>query len=220
MFFERRCPGCGRTAVGLCPPCRSTLGPPPVPAPVDGVDSLAAWARYDGPARAAVLALKHGGRRDLVPWLASELMAVAPDGVDQVTWVPASVEGRRRRGFDQGALLARALARRLDRPVGPLLQRPRRSRSQRGRSRSERLEVVDLVARGPTAGRVLLVDDVVTTGASLRRAAWALRAAGAAGVSSLVVAVADRDPAAGAPPGPPPPGGIRRAPLRPARSQC
>ena len=193
MFFERRCPGCGRTAVSLCPSCRSALAPAPVPAPVEGIDVLRAWSSYHGPARAVVLALKRGGRRDLVRELAGELAALAPPGIDLVTWVPASLEGRRQRGFDQGALLARALARRLERPALPLLTRPRAVRSQRGLSRAERLETVDLQARRAARGHVLVVDDVVTTGASLRRAARALRAAGASGVSGVVVAVADRD---------------------------
>ncbi|MBW3616226.1 MAG: hypothetical protein KY446_00535, partial [Proteobacteria bacterium] len=110
-----------------------------------------------------------------------------------VTWVPASPRGRRERGYDQGALLARGVARRLGRPALPLLRRPRRSTSQRGRSEQQRWDGVTFQGRRQVSGRVLLVDDVVTTGSSLSHAAVTLRRAGASGVIGLVVAVADRD---------------------------
>jgi competence protein ComFC len=160
--------------------------------PVRGLDSLRAWCRYDGPGRAVVLAVKQHGRRDLARWLAAELAPLAPP-VDRVVWVPASSSGRQRRGYDQSALLARGLGRALGVPAGPGLRRDHRTGSQRGRTRAERLEGLAVTARRPVQGRVLLVDDVVTTGASLSAAAAALRRAGAGAVHGLVVAVADRD---------------------------
>jgi predicted amidophosphoribosyltransferase len=192
MLLTCRCPGCDRPDRALCARCRQDIDSPAGPLPVPGL-VVVAWARYDGAARAVVLALKHGGRRDLARYLARQLAPLAPP-VDVVTWVPASASGRRRRGYDQGALVARGVARHLDRPAVALLGRPRRSASRRGQNRLERLGGPDLVVRRPATGaRVLVVDDVCTTGASLERAARALRRAGAVSVHGLVVAIADRD---------------------------
>jgi predicted amidophosphoribosyltransferase len=161
-----------------------------VPSP--GLDSLQAWSRYEGAARAAVLALKHRGRRDLARWLGTQLAPLGPD-VALVTWVPASVAGRRSRGYDQGQLLARSVGRALGRPVRPTLRRSARSGSQQGRDRDERLAGVAFTARRAVPATILVVDDVATTGASLSQAAHALRRAGATSVHGLVVASADRD---------------------------
>lgn len=193
MFFERRCPSCRTSAPALCDRCVASLVPAPVLTPAPGLEGLAGRCRYEGAGRAAVLALKHGGRRDLARWWARQLVPLVPAEVDVVTWVPASLEGRRDRGYDQAALLARALARDLGRPAVAALVRPRRTGSQRGRSRHERAEVT-FEPRRPVAGRVLVVDDVVTTGASLSGAAGALRRGGAVSVVGLVIAVADRRP--------------------------
>jgi competence protein ComFC len=192
VLLERRCPGCGERSVGLCRPCAAgTVPAPPLP-PVAGLDSLQAWTRYEGSGRAVVLALKHGGRRDLARWLGAELAALAP-AADLVTWVPASGPGRRARGYDQGQLLARSVGRRLGRPVVGLLRRPRAVGSQQGRGRDERLAGIRFTGRRAAIARVLLVDDVATTGASLSLAARALRCAGASAVHGLVVATAGRD---------------------------
>lgn len=150
-----------------------------------------------------VLALKHRGRSDLARWMAAQLVAPPPaaggpdpattGGRPVVTWVPASRAGRRERGYDQGQLLARAVGRRAGWPVAELLRRPTAARTQRGRSRDERLAGVAFTVRRPVAGPVLVLDDVTTTGASLSQAASALRRAGASEVHGLAVAVADRD---------------------------
>lgn len=119
-----------------------------------------------------------------------------------VTWVPASVAGRRQRGYDQGRLLARSVSRCTGWPLVDLLRRPGRAGTQRGRGRDERLVGVTFTVRRPVSGPVLLVDDVTTTGASLSQAAEALRWAGATSVHGLAVAVADRDLGPWAPAGP------------------
>lgn len=105
-----------------------------------------------------------------------------------VTWVPASRHQARRRGYDQGRELAVALARPLGLRARPLLRRVGRE-AQAGRNRVDRLAGPSLRVPARLAPpRVLLVDDVATTGASLARAAGALRAAGTRTVHAAVVA--------------------------------
>ena len=113
---------------------------------------------------------------------------------DCVCFVPVSRRRRRSRGFDQAELLARELSGRLGRPCVPSLRKIRHNRAQSSTaSAAERRENVKGAYRC-TAGervkdkRVLLVDDVVTTGSTLSECAAVLRAAGAASVSAVTLA--------------------------------
>ncbi len=109
-----------------------------------------------------------------------------------VVWVPASRHGRRVRGYDQARVMARAVARELDLPLMPLLARVG-EHAQAGRRREERLDGPGIRSRlrcGPS--RILLVDDVMTTGASLEAAARVLRGAGAVAVMAATVASSHR----------------------------
>lgn len=161
----------------------NVAGPP-------ALDSCRAAATYGPLVAADLLRLKNGNRRSLVTPLADALVALVPDlpGL-LVTWAPTGPGRRRRRGFDQAELLARAVARRRGLPVAALLRRLP-GPAQAGRSASDRRLGPRFAVRRPCARPVLLVDDVTTTGATLAAAAEALRAAGATEVHGLVVAQA------------------------------
>jgi ComF family protein len=149
--------------------------------------------------RAAIHALKYRGKRRLAARLADELLAVAgvrdllsADAV--LVPVPLHPRRRRQRGFNQSALLARALGARTGLPVVEALRRRRDTDAQTGLSAAARRANVRgaFVARVPPAllrGRpVVMVDDVVTTGATATACARALAGAGADEIRLLTLA--------------------------------
>lgn len=189
------CPRCAEllrpTIHGRCPACARRR-----PA-FDG--ARAGWL-YGGPLLEAVHALKYGR----AAWLArplgrmlAEAVPLDPARVDLVVPVPLHPRRLRDRGFDQAERLAVEVARRLGRPLRPeVLRRVRSTPPQAARDRAGRAANVAGAFRARRAAalrgrRVLLVDDVLTTGATASAAARALRDAGAARVEVLVLARAD-----------------------------
>ena len=193
LLLPSRCAGCGMLGHRWCPTCVSECRRPPHRRTVTGCGVLVVGGAYEGPLRRAVLSFK----RDR-PALAGPLTDALwrdrlPVAVDCVTWVPAG-PGRRRRGFDQGQVLARSAARLVDRPAVALLERRGRRGQQALGAEDRRTNAARAIhARGPIPGwRVLLVDDVLTTGASLERSAEALLRAGARTVDAAVLAAVSR----------------------------
>jgi preprotein translocase subunit SecA len=143
---------------------------------------------FEGVGRRLVLALKYANARGVARAVAAEMVRHVPPGsVDAVTWAPTSASRRRHRGYDQAELLARAVARRLGVPCRRLLDRVS-GPAQTGRTRGERLLGPSFRVRRRPPGRVLVVDDVVTTGATLAAAERALRSAGAREVRCIAAA--------------------------------
>lgn len=159
-------------------------------------DRVRAGALFGGPLADAIHAFKYGDRpalaRPLGAWLAARV--ALPAGASVVA-VPLARGRRIARGYDQAALLAGALARAAGlRRVKRLVRRIRETPPQVGRSREERARNVAGAFVAAEAARgldVVLVDDVVTTGATADAAARALRAAGARSVEVVALARAE-----------------------------
>ena len=137
-----------------------------------------------------VSAWKERGLRDLASLTATIVaQAVTCPSVDVITFVPEDGDRSLKRGHHPPARLARELGRRWDLPVRPLLRRTRQLRAQRGLSREERRRnVLGAFEADSVRGRVLLVDDVYTTGATVSAASSALRQAGASSVEVVTFA--------------------------------
>lgn len=204
LLLDRRCAGCDASGPLLCPACRGALvatvaglvRPEPCP---PGLPRVAAAAPYDGVVRALLLAHKERGRTGLVGPLGLVLAAavrVVHDGSAVLVPVPSAPAAIRVRGHDHAWRLARAAAAAL--PPGSsaarLLRPTRAVADQAGLSQARRAANLRgaLVAVDAAPQQVVLVDDVITTGATLVEATRALSAGGHRVVGAAVVAATRR----------------------------
>ena len=213
--YPPNCAGCGVKGYRWCPACHANG--PHVSGPVCPIcgepgrngktchhcrqhppafTTARAWALHDGSARHALHQLKY--RRDigLGDALSQEMILL----LDELDWqpqivvpVPLGKNRQQERGYNQAALLARPVSLALGLPYKPqVLQRKRETRTQVGLTRDERRQNMRgafTARRQSVEGRhVLLVDDVMTTGATLNSAAIALKEAGAANIWAITFA--------------------------------
>jgi ComF family protein len=184
------CARCGAPSVAALDACPMCPEPPPA------FDYARAAAAYGGSVREAVHALKFGGRRSLArplgDLIGEQCAGALTERLDALVPVPLARPRQRERGFNQAALLAERLGERLGVRVRPgWLVRLRATAPQTDLAAdARRANVAGAFAAAPAVAgaHVAIVDDVVTTGATVAECARALRAAGARRVGALAVA--------------------------------
>jgi competence protein ComFC len=183
------CAGCGAPRTLLCDDCRQTLQHLPID-PTPGMDRALAAFRYAGGARSLLLDLKLKGRRCAAePLVAGMCDAVYRHGLigEALTFVPGRRADVARRGYDHAEVLARAMGRRLGLPVLDSLRRRTEPPDQASLSAAQRWpNQKGAFAARAVPERVVLVDDLLTTGATGGACALALRTAGAVHVEAVV----------------------------------
>jgi ComF family protein len=196
LLAPGRCPGCDGGSAGgaFCAACAPLIEPA---ARADPGQLAAAGFVYAGPLADAIVRLKYAGRTEHVKVLAAMLATAAlgyAGRVDRVLPVPLHPSRLRARGFNQSALLASEVARVLGVPLDVhSLVRVRATAEQAGLSRQARSHNLDgaFAVRGRArVDRVLVIDDVRTTGATLAAAAAALTESGCSAVHTFALASA------------------------------
>ena len=187
---------------GRCPCCLSPLrrGGCRECAMLSRTISRATFAfTYARPASDIVKRYKYNGVGHMAEWMAGEMLR-APGAkamlrlCDLIVCAPSDIFRKNRRGYNQAYLLAKALGRRADKPVADILKRRPFVKHQARLNRAERLANLSGVIRcrkDLTGKRILLVDDVRTTGATAAACARALRKAGAERVELLTFAASE-----------------------------
>lgn len=199
LLHPVRCAVCFRVGAGFCRSCRATVLPAPGRACPSALQSVTSAGLHHGSLREAVLALKYARRVDLagefaeMAWIA--MGASATGCAHLVCPVPLHWSRRISRGYNQAGLLAESIGRLLGAPLISDLVRMRATPRQVGLSALARRDNVRgaFAVRNTTrlqGARVLLIDDVWTTGATLSECAEALLRSGAAEVRAVTVSCA------------------------------
>ena len=203
LLFPSKCVLCGalleKEETDLCKTCRNE-------APeyqnrkrrVQFLDSFTAVWYYEGKVRTSLLRFKFCGCRSYAGcygrMLAMKILQTQPDGFDVLTWIPVSRLRKLRRGYDQVQLLAEAVGKELGVTPVPLLKKVRHNRPQSGISqeaarRANVLGAYRVTDPEAAAGkRILLLDDILTTGATAGEAARMLKTAGAKEIYCAAIA--------------------------------
>lgn len=208
LLYPPKCMLCGRllrdSEAVLCGRCGHELPEwDNAPRRVPGYERCAAAFVYEEPIRGAILRFKFHGMQtyavQFARWMAVRVRGELRTSFDFVTWTPCSRRRRWSRGFDQAELLAKALARELDLEARPTLEkfrhRPPQSKTKTAAKRRANVQgAYRLLPGADVRGRtVLVVDDILTTGATLGECGRILRQAGAKDLYAAVIAAVNQD---------------------------
>ena len=205
LLFPAKCILCGnllnKEEQVLCRSCRGSV--PEYPEPKEKLlflDSFTAVWYYEDNVRRSLLRYKFYNARSFArgygKLLAEKVRRENPNGFDCITWVPVSPRRKRERGYDQVELLAKAVCEELATEPVPLLKKVHHNRPQSGISgleerRANVLGAYRAISPEAIAGkRILLLDDILTTGATAGECARVLRTHGAKEVHCAAVAAA------------------------------
>ena len=207
LLFDRRCILCGDVLSAdtcraeICPDCAREVrseyrfhGEIHIP----GADGAAAALVYRGRVREALRRFKFGGRANYASWFAAEMALVLSQYLDEwrptcVTYLPLGPMRARERGYNQAELLAQPVAEAFSLPCTPLLRKRLFAGRQSSRTGSERQESAAgslLPGRGASVdgGRILVIDDIITTGSTAGETVRVLKSMGAESVFVLSAA--------------------------------
>ena len=202
VLFPPKCIFCRKMIPeeGACGECMKKLPRRKNPHIKDGapfVHELYAPLYYEGFVRSAVLRYKFGGVKGSAREFAKIILPCIEENLagkyDSITWVPTSKKRRRKRGYDQAELLAAELGKLLDMPVTNMLKKRMDAKPQSKQTTREQrvanvigaFEMRDVDVMG---AKILVVDDVSTTGSTVSECARVLRSAGAAKVYAVTLA--------------------------------
>lgn len=199
LLFPRKCVFCGgilnRNESGICRNCRTELPEYGTERVLPKVDGCCVLWYYQDAVRESLHRFKFYNRPDYAdvygPVLAMKIQQRFPDA-QVLTWVPVSWERLKERGYDQSELLAKAAAKELGIPAVRLLEKYRHNPAQSGigdaRLRADNVLDAYRVCGDPQEKRIVLIDDILTTGATAGECARMLHDAGAKKVYLAVVA--------------------------------
>lgn len=199
LFFPPKCPLCGalldRSGQGICSDCAKAdvwLSGPQAIFPGKAYVRCVCAGTYTGKLRDSVLKFKFSNHPEYAktygPILAQAIRTYLPGAYDCITWMPVSPETLKKRGYDQAQLLAQEAAKSLGKETVSLLTKTGKnvpqSSLEEGRQRWDNVAGVYTVSdpKQVAGQRVLLIDDILTTGATLEEGAKVLRQSGASQV--------------------------------------
>lgn len=205
LMYPPRCPFCHRfldNEITICPQCEARL-PYTASGALDrvsgNVDAYYSALLYKGIVRESIHRYKFGGLSLYADIYAPLMWQCADENeldADLVTWVPLSAQRKRKRGYDQAMLLAQPIAQYLDLPCVPLLKKVRHNAAQSGTASAEQRRrnvkgAYRYAVPYPLENkRIILIDDVVTTGSTLEECAGVLKENGAGEILALTFACA------------------------------
>lgn len=206
LFFPSQCAFCRKVMqtryLQICDDCAKELPEPPRNRRGEFFTTCVSALPYADKTRTAILRMKMGGKSACTVTfgrlLAAQIAQKLDGRYDLITWVPVAGLRRLRRGFDQDQLIAEAAAEELDMPLMPLLKKRRLNRAQASISDASARRINVLNAFRPihkeaiVGKRILLIDDVITTGATLSECSRVLLTAGAAQVVCATFAATNR----------------------------